>query len=216
MPRKNVKMLFGKPLIAWTIEQARASSLVDKVVVSTDDEQIASVSRNYGAETPFIRPKKFATDSASSVDVALHAYEFLRGSGEHFDYLALLEPTSPLRKTGDIDRGIRTLLDSHEPDCLISVGRIHLEDPTMSQRMDNGVLVPFFSERKHEGGKGQQAYFPYGVIYLMSIPKLYKERTFIPERSVPLLIERWQNFEVDDELDLFVIDKIVRKYHQHI
>ncbi len=212
LPGKNVKPFLGKPLIAWTIEQACSSNLVDKIVVSTDDEQIAAISLDFGAEVPFMRPKELASDSASSVDVALHSYEFLHKHGEDFDYLALLEPTSPLRKKDDIDRGIRTLLDHQHADCLVSVGAIHLEHPCMARKLEKGVLVSYLFDRDPQEKAAQQAYFPYGVIYLIKISELYKRRTFFPENSVPLFIERWQNFEIDDKLDFFINEEIMKNY----
>ncbi|CEO88250.1 acylneuraminate cytidylyltransferase family protein [Syntrophaceticus schinkii] len=107
LPGKNIKPLCGKPLIAWAIEQGLASKYLDKVIVSTDDEEIAKVSRSFGAEVPFMRPGELATDAAKTIDVVVHALEFLKQRGGlEFDYLALLEPTSPLRKNGDIDKSI--------------------------------------------------------------------------------------------------------------
>jgi len=103
LPGKNIKPLLGKPLIAWTIEQAKASKYVDRVVVSTDDDEIAEVAIRYGAEVPFLRPKELARDDSPTIDAILHALDFFSDKGERFDLLALLEPTSPLRDSEDID-----------------------------------------------------------------------------------------------------------------
>ncbi|MBI4982283.1 MAG: acylneuraminate cytidylyltransferase family protein [Candidatus Omnitrophica bacterium] len=212
LPGKNIKPICGKPLIAWSIEQALKSELIDKVVVSTDDKNIADVSRRFGANVPFLRPEELSTDTATSVDVALHAYEFMSKQGENFEYIALLEPTSPLRKNGDIDQGIRNLLDQKHYDCLVSAGLIHLEHPDMAQRIENNLLVPYLPRTVLLEKSGEKAYFPYGVIYLIKASYLYKERTFFQKESIPLLIERWQGFEVDDELDFFIIEHLMNMY----
>ena len=119
LPGKNIKDLNGKPLIAWTIDAALRSKYIDKSVVSTDDEIIAEISQKYGAEVPFIRPKELATDTASSIDVILHAINFYKTKGEPFEYVILLQPTSPLRTTEDIDHAFEML--NEETKAIVSV-----------------------------------------------------------------------------------------------
>jgi len=119
LPRKNIKPLLGKPLIAWTIEQSLASKYLDKVVVSTEDKEIAEISKKYGAEVPFIRPKELAKDDTPSIDVVLHAIDFLEKK-ELFNIIVLLQPTSPLRTISDIDNSIEFLF-SKNAQAIISV-----------------------------------------------------------------------------------------------
>lgn len=212
LPGKNIIPLLGKPLVAWTIEQALASNLCDRVVVSTDDKGIAKVAREFGAEVPFLRPKKLASDRASSLSVAYHAIEFFRRKGTEFDYLALLEPTSPLRKKCDIDRAISTLVNNPKAEALVSLGMIHLEHPMLVKKIKNGLIKPY--TRLPEVQQSQEtdaAYFPYGVIYLSKVSSLYKNKTFYPRRSIYILLERWQNYEVDDQIDLLLVEKIMRE-----
>jgi CMP-N,N'-diacetyllegionaminic acid synthase len=216
LPGKNIKPLCGKPLIAWAIEQGLASKYLDKVIVSTDDEEIAKVSRSFGAEVPFMRPGELATDAAKTIDVVVHALEFLKQRGGlEFDYLALLEPTSPLRKNGDIDKSIAKLIDNGKNvDCLVSLGKISLEHPEITKSLDiNGYVKPFF-EQEVTATRRQDyssAYFPYGVIYLSKVETLFSSKTFYQERTLPFLIERWQNYEVDDIYDFMVIETILKQ-----
>ena len=112
LPRKNIRTLLGKPLIAWTIDQAIASDYLDKIVVSTDSKIIADISKDFGAEVPFLRPKMLATDTATSVDVINHTLDYLTDKNQIFDYFALLEPTSPLRETSDINLAIEQLINN--------------------------------------------------------------------------------------------------------
>ena len=112
LPGKNIKELCGKPLIAWSIEAAKACSNIDRVVVSTDDEGIAKVAKKYGAEVPFMRPAELASDSASTIDVIFHTIDWLKKYVDYRpEYILLLQPTSPLRSGEDINGAIQMLKD---------------------------------------------------------------------------------------------------------
>ncbi|MDE2027158.1 MAG: acylneuraminate cytidylyltransferase family protein [Candidatus Omnitrophica bacterium] len=214
LPGKNIKKLLGKPLVAWSIEQALGSKYVDRVVVSTDCGEVAAVARRYGADVPFMRPKALATDTASSMDVVEHALDFLRKQGHVFDYLLLIEPTSPLRRKNDFDEGIKRLIDQEgRVDSLVSLGEIHMEHPAYVKKITGGLLMPYVPGLKKVSRRQDldKAYFPYGVIYLSKVPALLKARTFYQQRTIPYLIERWQNFEIDDIVDFFCIEAVMGK-----
>jgi CMP-N,N'-diacetyllegionaminic acid synthase len=213
LPRKNILPLLGKPLIAWTIEQALASKYLDKVMVSTDDEEIARIAKDHGAELPFIRPAELATDTAKTIDVIYHSLEFYKERGVSFNYLALLEPTSPLRAEGDIDKSIKLLSDQEaEADSLVSVGEVHMEHPSIVKKIENNYVKPYEKTREIITRRQDlsKAYFPYGVIYLSKITSLEATNTFYQERTIPFFIQRWQNYEVDDIFDLMCIEAILK------
>lgn len=117
LPGKNLKLLGGKPLIAWSIEAAKKSTLLDRILLSTDDLDILQVAREYGCEAPFVRPPELATDTADIVDVIIHA---LDQAGSHYDYVVLLQATSPFRIAVDIDAAIK-LCQSAKADSCVSV-----------------------------------------------------------------------------------------------
>lgn len=215
LPKKNIKLLNGKPLIVWTIEQALNSKYLDKVVVSTDDTEIAKVSKKYGAEVPFLRPKELATDESPTIDTIFHAVNWFEDKGENFDYLALLEPTSPLRKKSDIDNAITTLIDNiSRAESLVSVGIVTLEHPFYIKKIDeDGYLRAFLNFEKliYRRQDLPIAYFPYGVIYLASINSLKKYKTFYQDKTLPFIIERWQNYEVDDLYDFICVESILKE-----
>ena len=124
LPGKNIRDLCGKPLIAWTIENAKKSRYLDKVLVTTNCPDIVRISLEYGAEAPFIRPDELASDHASTYDVINHTLAYFRDTeNKEFDYTVLLEPTSPLREKNDIDQMLE-ILESHEHDydAIVSVG----------------------------------------------------------------------------------------------
>lgn len=202
LPGKNIKPFLGKPLIAWTIEQAKSSSLLNKVVVSTDDNAIADTAKRFGAEVPFLRPKELAMDSSPTIDAVLHMLDWFGKKGERFDFLALLEPTSPLRTNSDIDNAIKLFMaNTNRADALVSVGEVHLEKPNILKRIDKEYVAPLLENGGIKSQPQTKAYFPYGVIYISKVESLRKNRTFYPERTIPYLIERWQNYEIDDIFD---------------
>ncbi len=217
LPRKNIKLLLGKPLIAWTIERAKECKYFDRVIVTTDDEEIARIAKEYRAEVPFLRPNILASDVSPAIDTILHALNYLRANGETFDYIAWLEPTSPLRDRHDFNSGIEVLINNEtRADSLVSVGKIALEHPFMVKKIDkNGYMSPFCVTDEKLVGRRQDlppAYFPYGVLYLSKVHTLNKDEVFYQKRAISYPIQRWQNFEIDDEIDFFTVETIMRKY----
>lgn len=113
VPNKNIKELLGKPLIAYTIEQAQASKYIDRTIVSTDSPVIADIAVSYGAEVPFLRPEELATDQSGTIDVLVHAIDWLEKNENYkFDILVLLHATTPLREPEDIDHSIELLVEN--------------------------------------------------------------------------------------------------------
>jgi len=218
LPRKNIKKLLGKPLIVWTIEKALESRYLDKLIVSTDDHLIARISKKYGAGVPFKRPKKLAQDKSKSIDVIIHAIDFLKKKKDLFDYILLLEPTSPLRNNGDIDKAISKLVDT-DSDSLISFGKITLEHPHFAKKLTNhGYMVPFFGHTKKLGRRQDLscAHYPYGAIYISSVKSLYKYRTFYQKKTLPYFLERWQCYEIDDIYDFITVEAVLKNILKNI
>lgn len=213
IPKKNIKPLAGKPLIGYTIEQALRSKYFDRVIVSTDDKEIAEVSRKYGAEVPFLRPKEFAKDTSPTSEAILHALDWFEKRGEIFNIIVLLEPTSPLRREDDIDKAIELFLNNfHKADSLTSLGEVHMEHPNIVKKIDNGYVKPFLKTNKkfHQRQQLGKVYFPYGVIYLSKVNNYRAHKTFYQKRTIPYHIERWQNYEIDDIYDFICIEAILK------
>lgn len=213
LPGKNVRPLCGKPLIGWTIEKARKSRYLDAVVVSTDSEEIAEVARRHGAEVPFIRPARLATDRASSYDVIRHALAYLQDtSGREFHYAVLLEPTSPLREDDDIDRMLESLDQrSGEYDAIVSVGAVN-EHPAIMKRLEGERIEPFVPELAMQTRRQDNApaYFPYGVAYMAKTATLLAENTFYARRCMAFPIRRYQNYEIDDIYDFVCVEAVMK------
>lgn len=216
LPEKNLKSLLGKPLIAHTILQALGSKLIDKIVVSTEDKEIAIISKKFGAEVPFKRPKFLTRDKYSTIDVILHAIEWFEKKGESFDLVVSLEPTSPLRKSSDIDKAIEKLLKNfNNADSLVSLGKVHLENPFILKKIENGKVKPFLGDSKRVNIFNQkelpETFFPYGVVYVSKISIFKKQKTFYQSRTIPFFIERWQNYEIDDLYDFACVEAILKE-----
>ncbi len=169
VPRKNIKELGGKPLLAYTTEKALASKLISKVVLSTEDEEIMQVGKACGVEVPFKRPEDLAKDQSGSLGVVQHAIEFYEERGEFFDAVILLQATSPFREEGFIDRAIEKFIKS-EADALVSVLPVpHEFNPHWVFEADNNDNLNIATGEKQIIKRRQdlpKAYFRDGSIYI--------------------------------------------------
>jgi CMP-N,N'-diacetyllegionaminic acid synthase len=145
IPRKNLLMVAGRPLVAHSIEQALASRHITRTIVSTDDPEIAEVARHFGAQTPFIRPAEFAQDLSPDIDVFRHALEYLR-AGENYacELVVHLRPTGPVRRVELIDEAIELMINHPEADSLRSASR-SIQTPFKMWTIEDGHLEPLLS-----------------------------------------------------------------------
>ncbi len=206
LPGKNLRLLGGRPLVAWSVEQARASALIDRVVISSDDPEIIARAVAAGAEAPFVRPAELADDRASSAEVVSHALAALE---RRYDLLVLLQPTSPLRSVADIDACIRRVADSGAPSC------ISLTEPAKSPwwmyHMDAaGRLAPLL-----EGGAAARrqdlppVYAPNGAVYVVRVPWFLDHRAFVGDGSLGHVMPPERSIDIDTALDFRLAEAIV-------
>tara|TARA_B100000780_G_C21117735_1_gene452402 strand:+ start:1221 stop:1925 length:705 start_codon:yes stop_codon:yes gene_type:complete len=202
---KNIKNLCGHPLIAWTITKAKRSKFIEKVVVSTDSKKIAYISKKYGASVPFIRPKEYATDKANDFVVLKHAINFFATKGEKFDYIIMLQPTSPLRELKDINNSIKKVLKK-DIDALVSVSKVEVQHPRFIYSIKNkDNLVPFLKKKNSSDIRRQDIdplYFLEGSIYISKIKTLMKYKTFYHNKTRAYEVPKWKSLEIDDTEDL--------------
>jgi pseudaminic acid cytidylyltransferase len=202
LPRKNILEFSGKPLIAWTIEAALSSKYIDRVVVSTDSQEIANISKKYGADVPFMRPDELATDEATSIDVVIHMLEELENLHEKYDYILLLQPTSPLRTAKNINDSIK-LLQERNSDAIISVCEAE-HSPLWCNKIPNDDLSNFLDESilNKPSQELEKYYRLNGAIYLCSVEKLKKEATFfIKNNCIAYKMEQKNSIDIDTKLD---------------
>jgi CMP-N,N'-diacetyllegionaminic acid synthase len=213
LPGKNVKHLCGKPLIAWSIQSGLDSSYLDKVVVSTDYKNIANISKEYGAEVPFLRPDYLATDTATTFDVVKHVIEYYQNKeNTSYDFVVLLEPTSPLRNTDDIDKMIeKSVKERCDIDSVVSIGEVHEHPSIMKKIVEKKYLENYCQnmKMKYRRQDNDPAYFPYGVAYIVKVDSFLKEKTFYTEKCGFYEIKRHQCYEIDDIYDFLAIENIL-------
>lgn len=213
LPGKNIKELCGKPLIGWTIESGLGSKYLDVVMVTTDNEEIAKISRDFGAEVPFLRPNDLANDTATSVDVIKHTISFYENKlNKVFDYIVLLEPTSPLRDKNNIDDMIEKIISVEDNfDAIVSLGAVN-EHPSIMKKIEGKNIISYCGEltMKTRRQDNNIAYFPYGVAYIVKTNTLKKENSFYPKRTTYYLIKRYQCYEIDDIYDFMAIENIMK------
>jgi CMP-N,N'-diacetyllegionaminic acid synthase len=200
VPGKNVLPICGKPLIAWTIDAARGSRYIDRLVLSSDDEAIIDAARCHGCEVPFVREAALATDTATSIDVVLDALARLPG----FDIVVLLQPTSPLRSTADIDATLERLLASGAPSCVTL--RPAEEHPYWTFRLDDGAHLARFAEPPAGLPLRRQdlppAWCLNGAVYAARTKWFQRERSFLTAATVgqPMPAERSLDIDTPDDV----------------
>lgn len=213
VPRKNIKLLGGKPLIAYTIEEALKSKLT-RVIVSTEDKEIAEVAKAYGADVSFMRPMELATDNASSIHVVQHALKEIETIGNTiYDAIMLLQPTTPFRIANDINEAINKF-KSERCDSVISVVNVGGTHPARMKYIENGVLIdPPFSEN-YEGQNRQELipmYIRNGAIYLTRKETILKN-SFKGDKSLALTMPELRSVNIDTLEDFeyaqWIFDKI--------
>ena len=200
VPGKNIKLLAGKPLIAYTVEQANAAKGIDKLILSTDDESIAKVAKEIGLEVPFMRPIELANDSAKSLDVVVHALDFLEQKGEVYDAVCLLQVTSPYRPDGSIDEAIE-LFKKTKPDSLVSVRKVPDEfNPHWTFKIKGDNRLQIATGEKHIIPRRQElppAYHRDGAIYITSVSCIREKHSLLGDDIVAFPIDSPKLINID-------------------
>lgn len=212
---KNIKKFCNKPLIYWTINKALKSKFLTDIILSTDSKKIAAIGKKFGANVPFLRPKKYSSDKSSSIDAIEHAINFLKKSGKNYDYIFLLEPTSPFRDQNDIDKSIKKIL-SNNAEALISICKTEKHNPVFLFRKKNkNLLLPIEKSKKKYLRRQdlKPVYFIDGTIYLSKITTLLIKRTFCHNKTIGFELPKWKSIEIDDNLDWLLAETIHKKIY---
>ena len=213
IPGKNVAPLAGKPLIAWTIEAALHSRCLSRVIVSTDDREIAEVSKKFGAEVPFMRPGELSGDDSPHMAVVLHAIQWLEdGEGWSPDYVVLLQPTSPFRTAEDIDAAAGVALDRNA-DSVISVNEAPSHPYKVNRLTDRGTLVSFLEPPKGYLRRQTmpEALFENGAVYMARREVLLKEKRWYTENTYPFVMPEERSLDIDSPWDLELAGLILQQ-----
>lgn len=208
LPRKNVLVAGGRPLIGWTIAAAQASHVVDTTVLSSDDEEIMAAARSCGCAVPFRRPDELASDTASTMDVVLHALDQLPS----YEYLVLLQPTSPLRTAADIDAAFELMVRSGAPSC-VSVSGVEQSPYWMyrvgaDDRLSAVLPVPEGVTRRQDL---PAIYTLNGAIYIARIDWLRRVRSFVGAETVAYRMPAERSIDIDTREDFEKFCSIVEQ-----
>lgn len=205
VPRKNILEIDGLPLIAYKIRAAQRCGYKGRIIVSTDDSEIAEVSRSYGADVPFMRPEYLATDTASSIDVVLHAIDWLENNDDiKYEYLCLLEPSSPFATPEDLTKAIDVLV-SKNADIVLGMKEVEVASCFIKPLDENGGLSLFYeSIRKMKGVRRQDQKSEYtmnGCLYLTKIDYFKEHKMFHSPNSYPHMMDSAVSVEIDTLVD---------------
>ena len=213
LPGKNIKKLCGKPLIVWSIEAGLKSKYLDEVATSTDCQDIADVSKQYGASTPFLRPGHLASDISTSFDAIKHAIDYYKNKlNKKFDYIVLLEPTSPLRESSDIDSAIENLMNSNA-DSIVGVGRTEDQNPAFLVLKDGNNYISGYENKNMEVLRRQDindVYFFEGSVYISKVDTLLDKKTFYHQNTIGYEVSKYKSLEIDDMDDFIMVEAIMK------
>lgn len=202
LAHKNIASLGGKPLIAWAAAAARASGILDRLILSTEDEQVAETARQIGINVPYMRPVELARDPANVVDVALHALDQLEAMGERYEVLVILLPTCPFRTADDI-REAFALFRRRDEGSLMSVSEFD-HTPFAALAVDeDGLVSPYFAD--YFGRKSQEmpvAYRPNGAIHILDVARFRETRSYVAPPVLAYPMPRERSVDIDTMADL--------------
>jgi CMP-N-acetylneuraminic acid synthetase len=209
VPRKNLLRLGGHTLVAHAIHCARRAG-VARVLVSTDDPEIAEEGRRAGGEVPGLRPEALAGDSARTLDVVLHV---LDAADAHPDALLLLQPTSPFRSSDDVRRALALLSERGDADAVVSVTPFDEPHPHKVKRIERGWLRPFLPGATSEAPRQElpAAYRLNGAIYLVRAAAMRRERTLLPAATLALLMPAERSLNIDHPWDVVLAEALLER-----
>jgi NDP-sugar pyrophosphorylase family protein len=202
LPNKNIKYLAGKPLIAYTIEAAKGSKYIDRIIVSTDSEEIGFVAESYGAEVPFLRPDYLAGDDSKVIETYFYTLERLKNEyGLEISEFIVLQPTSPLRTSEDIDSAMRLFRDK-QSDSVISFCEVNLSELLAKKVVDN-LVVDFFDDVDGKGDQADQnkALVMNGAIFIFNYHFLKKNSVYYSDKTFPFIMPAERSIHIDTLLD---------------
>ena len=218
-PGKNLALLAGKPLIAYSIEDSLNCSLVGRTIVSTDDPEIAEVARSYGAEVPFVRPSEISRDETPDFPVFWHALEWLKlNEGFTPDIIIQLRPTTPLRPFDLIERGIELMNQNKQADCVRSV-RESVYTPYKMWQLDGPFLKPFTKLKNKESynmprQKLPKVFYHDGVLDVIRSSTIREKKSITGTKILPLFMEEsFLVVDIDQPVD-FLVAEVFLKHNQ--
>jgi CMP-N,N'-diacetyllegionaminic acid synthase len=214
---KNIVPLAGKPLISYTINSTKKSKFITRVIVSTDNEKIAKIAKKFGAEVPFLRPKKISGSNASTKDVIKHALDYLKKEESYIpDIVVLLQPTSPLRKNETIENAIKKF-KREKPDILLEVSTIK-SHPYRAFLPNGKFLKPFKKDflKYHQRQLFPTMYYPTGELYIFWTQNFKKYKNIYGPKILPIVKPKNEiSNDINNLFDLFISEMTIKYWKQY-
>ena len=212
LTRKNIRSLGGKPLILWTIEEAKNSKSLNHIVLSTDDEEIAQICKHTGIDIPFMRPSELAQDDSLAIDNYIYTVDRLN---EEFNYnyneFVVLLPTTPLRKSFDIEGAI-SVFNEKDSDSVISVTCLHFPADWIFRLSKDGTMNSLIKENLIMNRQDHERYFiPNGGVYVLRNELLKKNRSYFSQKTYPFKMPYERSVDIDTEFDFKLAEYLISK-----
>jgi CMP-N,N'-diacetyllegionaminic acid synthase len=207
---KNIKLLSGKPLLAYTIEAARESGLFDEIMVSTDSQEYADIAKQWGANVPFLRSDELSNDTASSWDVVKEVIEGYKDLGAEFDTVALLQPTSPLRTSNDIIEGYN-VIEVKEANFVVGVCEMD-HSPLWANTLPEDLSMENFIRPEVVKMPRQSIPTYYrinGALYIVKVDYLMRTPDIYGERSIASVMRKENSIDIDDQMDFTIAEVLI-------
>ena len=212
VPRKNIKDLCGKPLIQYTIEAAKKSKYIDRIIVSSDDSEILNTVKNVGIDVPFIRPNEISKDDTPSMDVIMHCLEWLRRNENYIPkYICLLQCTSPFRDEKHIDEAIEKMI-SENGSSIVSVCESEVS-PYWMKKIENGKLIDFINNNEAYSRRQElpKVYQLNGAIYISEINNLLENKKWYTDNTLGYVMDSASSLDIDTSMDFKIAEVIMKE-----
>jgi len=208
VPKKNIRKIVGKPLIAWSIEAASKSRYIDRLILSSDDKEIIQTAKEWGCEVPFVRPAELAQDQSKTIDAVLHALRELPG----YEYVVCLQATTPLTAPTDIDGCIEKCISANAESC-VSIVEPEKSPYWMLQLSEQSILEPLL-DAKYLTKRRQElplVYVPNGAIYVCKVEWLIKSKNLFSTKTIGFIMPASRSLDIDTEQDFAVLESLCRE-----
>ena len=215
IPNKNIASCYRKPLLYWTASAAKGSRYIDRVLLSTDSEEIADEGHRLGLEVPFLRPTSLAQSETPMVPVMQHALEWLLSNGCVVDAFVLLQPTQPLRESHHIDSAFE-IFQKEEVETVVSVTELpHIYHPEIVHKINAGRLMSFLpGDIRSESPKADKLYARNGPAILINDPKVVQRGEKFGDPVAPYIMSSESSIDIDEYIDLFLAECLLRRRYE--
>jgi CMP-N,N'-diacetyllegionaminic acid synthase len=213
IPRKNIRLLAGKPLIAWTIEEAKKSKYIDRLILSSEDEEIIETAKKWGCEVPFVRPPELAQDNTPGIEPVIHA---IKNTERKYDYVVLLQPTSPLRTVEDIDGCIEKCVQEDAQSC-VSICQAEHSPYWMYILSEQGKMQKLIKAGNFTRRQDLPiVYRLNGALYVARTELILKEKSFFCDETKGYVMNPDHSVDIDTEMDFLLGELLIKRKHNNV